>query len=227
MEDTARSRTWRERVRPVRRHVGPDFEHDLGVACQRHVPGTSAPAPPVDEHRHARARGCRERGEPPTRQGLAPRTEQVGQHWVRPRAYEHEPSRVERNEPAVAAGARDPPGRDAPRRSRADSGGDEHHAVGGEHLDVDADTRAEPPVARADHGAGRRRLKPRASPDWTRLRHERGRWRGRVGGRRGGVRPSGRPTGRREQQCRERRGSGPAKPHRPDGYRRGRKPESL
>ena len=70
--------------------------------------------------------------------GCAPRPEQiVPAPGETPSGTSTSPGRVERDELAVAASARDPSRREAARRTGADPrGGYQHHAVGGEHLDV-------------------------------------------------------------------------------------------
>ncbi len=163
----------RKSVRRVRRHVRSDLEHDLRVRPQRHAPRRPSPPPAVDEHRHPCMTRRRERPQPPRRQWLPPAAKHVREHQPRSRSHQDKTGRVERHQLPVAPSPRYPPCRVGAGRQRANAGGNEHYAVGGEQLDVHAPARSEPATAAADHRTASRRLEGRASPDRARLRQER------------------------------------------------------
>ena len=191
----------RERVGRVRRDVRPDFENDLGMPGERDRGRCGVRSPTVHEHGDLGSGRRAERREPGAGQRLSPRAEQVGEREPGTGADEHQTGRVECHQRAVAPGAGDQAVELRPGLPRADPGRQQQHPVGGEHLDVHADPRAERSLARPrDRAAGRRR-EPGAGADRPRLAQQCPRdRRGREGPGRRLRRPAGRHDGRRRHR---------------------------
>ena len=163
----------REGIGGVRRDVRSDFEDDLGMPGERDRGRPGVPAAAVDEHRHLGSGRRAERREPGAGQRLTPRAEQVGERERCTRTDEHQTGRVERHQRAVAPRAGDRAVELRPGSPRADPGGQQQHPVGGEHLDVRVDPRAERRLAPPrDRAAGRQR-EAGAGADRPRLAQQR------------------------------------------------------